>query len=402
MESINLNDFDYELPDERIAKQPNQNRDQSKLLVFKDGQIIASQFTKIVDFLPQNSHLVFNNTKVIPARFYFNNSNEALIEILLLQPILSNYQESFSETSSTEWSCIIGNKKKWKSNEILSKTLVIGSTQVLINATYKDYDQNIILFTWDTPKFTFSEIINSLGEIPLPPYLNRKANSNDAESYQTVYSTHKGAIAAPTAGLHFTEKVFENLLQHNFTTQFITLHVGAGTFMPVKVANVVEHKMHKEQIIFQLTDITQLIANSDKTIAVGTTSMRALESLYWFGVKLKLFDLDIISNNSFFIEKLMPYQSYPEFTINDSLSRILIYMTQNNLETITGETEILIMPSYKFQICKGIITNFHQPKSTLLLLISALIGTKWKQLYDYALKNDFQFLSYGDSSLILP
>lgn len=401
---ILLDQFDYELPDDKIAKFPLPNRDQSKLLVYKNNKIEVSKFENIANFLPEKSHLVFNNTKVIPARLFFQNKTGAAIEILLLQPFNNEYAKSFAESSRSTWECMIGNKKKWKPNEILTKSLVFENIEIDIKVICLDSEKNILKFEWKSNKneILFAELLEYLGEIPLPPYLNRKPTISDSNTYQTVYSKINGAIAAPTAGLHFTQNTFDSLTKSNISTQFITLHVGAGTFLPVKEKNVVNHKMHREQIIFQKKEIETLIENIGTIIPVGTTSMRALESLYWYGVKIYQNNLLPNSKQDFFIEKLYPYENPENLQPIESLKIILNFMKMNKLEIIVGETEILILPSYRFKLCKGIITNFHQPQSTLLLLISALIGDNWKKIYEFALNNNFRFLSYGDSSLLFP
>jgi S-adenosylmethionine:tRNA ribosyltransferase-isomerase len=404
LNELNLEQFNYELPDDKISKFPLAQRDQSKLLVFRNSKIEVTTFENIAKFLPKDSHLVFNNTKVIPARLFFQNKTGANIEILLLQPFDNEYAKSFSETKSSTWECMIGNKKKWKPNEVLHKSVVFENIKIDINVESINSEKNILKFEWKSNEneLTFAELLQYLGEIPLPPYLNRKPTISDSDTYQTVYSKINGAIAAPTAGLHFTNNTFESLANSNISTQFITLHVGAGTFLPIKEKNVINHKMHREQIIFHKQEIETLIEKIEKIIPVGTTSMRALESLFWFGVKIQESNAVLNEKVDFFIEKLYPYICREITSPTDSLKTILNYMNMNQLEVIIGETEILIVPSYSFKLCKGIITNFHQPQSTLLLLISALVGEYWKSIYEFALNNNFRFLSYGDSSLLLP
>lgn len=400
--TININDFDYDLPIESIAKYPLSERDSSKLLVYKNSLISEAQFQNIIDFLPEKSHLVFNDTRVIPARLNFKNTNGANIELLLLKPFDNTLEIAFQERQFVTWQCMVGNKKKWKADETLAFELAVKDDIIKLRLTYQNFENNIISFCWDNSKYTFQNILNLLGEVPLPPYLNRKANEQDKSNYQTLYSKVEGAVAAPTAGLHFTSKVFDKLNQHNFTKQFITLHVGAGTFMPVKEQNVINHQMHNEYIIFTYEAINSILLNLENIISVGTTSMRALESLYWFGVKLYINEAKSHDETKFFIEKLYPYNNNLNISVLTSLQTILKYMINNKLTSISGETEILIFPGYQFKLCKGLITNFHQPKSTLLLLISALIGENWKKVYEFALKNNFRFLSYGDSSLLIP
>ncbi len=400
IEPININDYDYPLTDSHIAKFPVQNRDQSKLLVYNKGQILNAEFKNIADYLPEKSHLVFNNTKVIPARFIVKNKNGANIEILLLKPVGHTYEQIFNQSKSVTWQCIIGNKKRWKQSETLTLALNQSNVNFKIFISYSDFNENLVEFYWEANSIHFLDIINKIGEMPLPPYLNRKSEFSDLSTYQTIYSEKNGAIAAPTAGLHFTENTFKSLKSKEISHQFTTLHVGAGTFLPVKTQNAIEHKMHNEQIIFNKLSIENLLEKIEYIIPVGTTSLRALESLYWFGVKLS--DHFHSESKHFFIEKLYPYSNVNNISTKKSLENILNYMVKNNLEEIVGETEILIFPGYKFQICKGLVTNFHQPKSTLLLLVSALIGSDWHKLYQTALENNYKFLSYGDSSLLLP
>lgn len=291
---------------------------------------------------------------------------------------------------------MIGNKKRFKEKVTATVTPLSIGEGVVLTAELIDQEKNYVKFSWNNDKLTFAEIVNFFGQIPLPPYLKRETEQKDYETYQTVYSKKDGAVAAPTAGLHFTAQVFEALAQKGIKHDFVTLHVGAGTFQPIKVQNVVEHKMHCEQIVFDKSFIINLLQNNGFVIPVGTTSMRSLESLYWFGVKL------LMGEEEFFIEKLFPYNRAETFTAEESLEAILNFMTERNLSQIIGETEIFIFPGYQFQICKGIITNFHQPDSTLILLVAALVGENWRKIYDYALNNNFRFLSYGDSSLLIP
>jgi S-adenosylmethionine:tRNA ribosyltransferase-isomerase len=396
-----MEDYAYNLPDERIAKYPISPRDSSKLLVYKAGKISSSKFLNLVNHLPERTHLIFNNTKVIPARLYFQKKTGAKIEIFLLEPIspsniISQVMESKDKVA---WKCMVGNKKKWK-DEVLELKILFQNTEFSLNASFDNRDENIINFTWQ-PEVSFAEIVKAIGEIPLPPYLSRKTEKEDSVNYQTVYSKFDGAVAAPTAGLHFTEKVFEQLRNANIQSSFITLHVGAGTFQPVKVENAMEHHMHSEQMVFSKVFIESLLISNESIIPVGTTSMRSLESLFWYGIKIMESKNLIVP---FKIETFDPYikRSLPVVTKKKSILAILEYMTLNRLDMLTGDTEIFIFPGYKLRMCDGIITNFHQPKSTLLLLISALTGDKWKEIYSYAMKKNFRFLSYGDSSLLLP
>ncbi len=403
MIELDLEKYNYELPDKRIARFPVEPRDSSKLLIYKDLQLSEDVFNKVNYHLPENTFLVFNNTKVIPARLFFQKANGVIIEVFLLSPVEpSSIVSQVMETTETcTWACMIGNKKRFKEKVVGTYNIDVGTyhirpENIKLTAELVDYEKNYVKFSWNNSDLTFAEIIRFIGQIPLPPYLKRETEQKDYDTYQTVYSKNDGAVAAPTAGLHFTEQVFADLAQKGIKQDFVTLHVGAGTFQPVKVQNVVEHKMHCEQIVFDKSFIINLLENVLFVIPVGTTSMRSLESLYWFGVKL------LLGKQTFFIEKLSPYNQTESFTAEQSLKAIIDYMTENNLSQLVGETEIFIFPSYEFKICKGIITNFHQPDSTLILLVAALVGENWKKIYDYALENNFRFLSYGDSSLLIP
>ncbi len=396
MIKLDLEKYNYELPDERIARFPVEPRDSSKLLIYKDLQISEDVFNKVNNHLPDNTFLVFNNTKVIPARLFFQKINGVVIEVFLLNPVepSSVISQVMETTDTCTWACMIGNKKRFK--EKVVGTYHIRPENVELTAELVDSEKNYVKFSWNNSDLTFAEIVRFFGQIPLPPYLKRETEQKDYDTYQTVYSKNDGAVAAPTAGLHFTKQVFADLAQKGVKHDFVTLHVGAGTFQPIKVQNVVEHKMHCEQIVFDKSFIINLLENVLFVIPIGTTSMRSLESLYWFGVKL------LSGEQTFFIEKLSPYNQTESFTAEQSLKAIIDYMNENNLSQLVGETEIFIFPSYEFKICKGIITNFHQPDSTLILLVAALVGENWKKIYDYALENNFRFLSYGDSSLLIP
>ena len=414
MLEINLEKFNYQLPDERIARFPVEPRDSSKLLIYKDLQISETVFSNLENHLPESSFLVFNNTKVIPARLFFEKINGVIIEVFLLNPVEPStvVSQAMETTETCTWACMIGNKKRFK-EKVTSFVAPLASDKLLgvqLTAELVDSEKNHVRFSWNNPALTFAEIVRYFGQIPLPPYLKRATELKDCETYQTVYSRNDGAVAAPTAGLHFTEQVFSDLSERNIKHDFVTLHVGAGTFQPIKVQNVVEHKMHCEQMVFDKMFIVKLLQNASFVIPVGTTSMRSLESLYWFGVKLLLSNKNPLYRRgqgesvgeTFFIEKLFPYNHTESVSAEDSLRAILDFMTKNNLSQLVGETEIFIFPGYQFKICKGIITNFHQPDSTLILLIAALVGENWQKIYDYALQNNFRFLSYGDSSLLIP
>jgi S-adenosylmethionine:tRNA ribosyltransferase-isomerase len=404
---IKLSDYTYNLPDERIAKFPLFKRDESKLLVYQQGKITHSVFKNITDYLPKNSLLVFNNTKVIPARIHFQKPTGAIIQLFLLHSIAPTSVINLAMEVSGEcvWECMIGNRKRWKKGDILSQIIQVENQDIEVKAEIDDEEKNYVKLSWEpltpnpqplTPKFV--DLIQILGKIPLPPYLNREAEESDYETYQTVYSEKKGAVAAPTAGLHFTEEVLQNLEKQGFKQDFVTLHVGAGTFQPIKVENIVEHKMHNEQIVFTRKNIENLSANLGNIIAVGTTSMRTLESIYWIGVQL----INTPKLEHYLIEKLFPYQNTNPPKPEESLNAILKKMDDLGIDEITAETEIFIFPGYQFKICKGIITNYHQPESTLILLIAALIGEDWRKVYHEAMTNGYRFLSYGDSSLLLP
>ncbi len=392
--TFNIEDYNYQLPEESIARHPLKEREKSKLLLWKKGNISHHIFEQSPSHLLSNSLLVFNDTKVIAARLLFKKSTGAKIEIFLLHPEQPSrdISESMALTKSCVWLCMIGNKKKWKEGE-----LILHVSSNILKASFHHREQNLIRFEW-TGDITFSEIINKVGETPLPPYLKRKPIAEDSKRYQTVYSKNNGAVAAPTAGLHFTKGILKTIEAKQIGLEYLTLHVSAGTFKPVEATDFRNHEMHCEQIILIKESIKNLLLNSNNIIAVGTTSLRILESLFWFGVLLK--------NNpaaDFFISKKLPYENELQHDISfgKSLDYVIKYMDLNNLSELHGETEIFIYPGYKIRSAHGLFTNFHLPKSTLLLLISAFTGEKWKEIYDEALANDYRFLSYGDSSLLL-
>jgi S-adenosylmethionine:tRNA ribosyltransferase-isomerase len=396
--NIKISDFSYHLPEERIAKYPLAERDSSKLLVWDNGRISSDTFKNISGYLPPDSMLVFNNTRVIHARLFFNKQTGSRIEIFCLEPIQpSDYQLSFQQTEKVVWKCMLGNAKKWKDG-ILSRVIKLKETEVVLKAAKLFQENNTfhIGFSWDKP-FTFAEIIEAAGVLPIPPYLNRDSEPGDELSYQTVYARHDGSVAAPTAGLHFTDKVLEILANNHITLREITLHVGAGTFQPVKSDTISGHNMHHEKVIIHKTLIQELLANRRKTIAVGTTSVRSLESIYWLGLKLKPQSLsaDLV------VEQWEPYESEATLTLEESLQKILNYLDSHHLQQLYFSTQLIILPGYDFKLLQGMITNFHQPQSTLLLLISAFLGENWSEVYEYALGNEFRFLSYGDSNLYL-
>jgi S-adenosylmethionine:tRNA ribosyltransferase-isomerase len=407
---INLDDFSYELPEEKIAQFPLEKRDESKLLVYVKGEIAHSQFFKLHYFLHPNTLLIFNDTKVIPARLFFQRKSGAWIEVFLIEPTIPHWvPDSMQNTKEVQWKCLVGNKRRWKTQEILERTITFEGKEITLQVELIERDKQIVRFFWNDDNYNFAQILKTFGELPLPPYLNREVQSSDYQQYQTVYSDDKkeGAVAAPTAGLHFTEDVFNNLERKGIQKDFITLHVSGGTFQPIKVKRVQDHNMHAEQIIFSKQNIENLTKNFAHIVAVGTTSMRSLESLYWYGVKIFVNGKKESGKNSqvpFFIEKLYPYQVKEEdnISLQHSLKTILKYMKQYQLKELVGETEIFIMPQYQFKVCKGLITNFHMPNTTLILLVAAFIGEDWKEVYKEALENNYRFLSYGDSSLLIP
>ena len=399
---IAIEEYDYALPNERIAKYPLEKRDESKLLVYKAGKFDESVFKNITDYLDKDSLLVFNNTKVIHARLFFRKETGSLIEVFCLEPYKMPISTAFEQRQKSTWICFVGNNKKWKQGA-LSNTVAINNEDVTLTINRKESYSNawIIDFEWDNDSYTFAHIIEHFGVIPLPPYLNREAVDSDKERYQTVYAKHEGSVAAPTAGLHFTENVFNSLKANGISTEFVTLHVGAGTFKPVDSETIGEHEMHVEKIEISKQNIETLLKHADKPIIpVGTTSVRTLESVYWFGVKLA-FDAAVAEMH---ISQWEPYElsEKGEISLKDALNNVLNFMNKNGIETLFGDTQLMIAPGYKYHVVSGIITNFHQPKSTLLLLVSALIGDKWKEGYNYALQHDFRFLSYGDSCLFIP
>jgi S-adenosylmethionine:tRNA ribosyltransferase-isomerase len=399
--NINISDYEYDLPSERIAQYPVKKRDKSKLLVFNEGEILKDIFSKIDEYLPHNSLLVFNNSRVIRARILFSKPTGASIEIFCLEPLSpSEYEYAFSSGGPVEWKCIIGNLKKWK-NGILSTSFINKDHKYILTAEkiQMEADAWRIRFSWNCFDLNFGEVIEAIGHIPLPPYITREDEIEDINRYQTVYSSIKGSVAAPTAGLHFTETVLNNLNKKGINSVELTLHIGAGTFKPVKSKNIYDHEMHCEHFLITENTIKSLINNLDRIIAVGTTSVRTLESLYWIGVKI--LKNPSASNPELSLGQWEAYEMDSAVTVINSMGAILIYLKKRDLSCLHASTNILIKPGYKFKMINGLITNFHQPRSTLLLLISAWTGGNWKDIYEYALKNEFRFLSYGDSSLLL-
>ncbi len=400
--NLKIEAFAYDLPDERIAKFPLLVRDESKLLLYKKGAISETVFHNISDYISENELVVFNDTKVIQARLHFRKETGALIEVFCLEPFAPNdYVLSFQQTATCSWLCLVGNLKKWKSGT-LTNTLIVNGQNVTLSAERKAQHGTSfeVEFSWDNPQVSFSDILEVFGELPIPPYLNRQTEERDKETYQTVYSKVKGSVAAPTAGLHFTERVMKDLQQKNVDLQYVTLHVGAGTFRPVKSEQMAQHEMHTEYISVPRQTIEALLQHDCAVVAVGTTSVRTIESLYYIGAKL-LANADA-DEAQLHVNQWEPYENAPQCTSTEALQAILAYMQTHDLQMLNTSTQIIIAPSYEFHFVKKIITNFHQPQSTLLLLVSAFVGDDWQQIYDYALAHDFRFLSYGDSSLLMP
>lgn len=401
-QQIRIEDYDYPLPDERIAKFPLAKRDESKLLLYKDGQISESVFKHIADYLPKGSLLVYNNTRVIQARLLFQKATGARIEVFCLEPAEPHdYALIFQQTERCSWICLVGNLKKWKEG-FLTKKVTVQGEEVTLSAEKKEShgDSHRIEFTWDNPKYTFADLLDAAGVLPIPPYLHRETEKSDLVTYQTVYSKIKGSVAAPTAGLHFTPEVLADVDAHGIGREEVTLHVGAGTFKPVKSETIEGHEMHTEFISVRRSSIERIQKNLGKIIAVGTTSVRTLESLYYIGVKLA--SLPDATSEELVVNQWMPYEeANNQIPVADALQLILDYLDRHQADKLVTATQIIIAPGYEFKVVRGIITNFHQPKSTLLLLISAFVKGNWRTIYDYALSHDFRFLSYGDSSLLL-
>ena len=399
---IKISEFNYPLPDERIAKFPLSERDQSKLLVYRRGEVSEDRFTSLPNYLEAGEMMVFNNTKVIQARLHFRKETGALIEVFCLEPIAPNdYVLSFQQTHQCAWLCMIGNLKKWKEGT-LKRTIQVKGKNVTLCATRGECrgTSHWVDFSWDDDSLTFADVLEAVGELPIPPYLNRETQESDKRTYQTVYSKIKGSVAAPTAGLHFTEKVLKALDDKGIDREELTLHVGAGTFKPVKSEEIEGHEMHTEYISVNKRTIQKLIAHGGQTIAVGTTSVRTLESLYYIGILLS--QNPEANQEELHIKQWMPYENTLMLSAVESLQHILDYMDRHSLDALHTSTQIIIAPGYEYKIVKKIVTNFHQPQSTLLLLVSAFVKGDWRKIYDYALAHDFRFLSYGDSSLLIP
>lgn len=419
---IKISDYNYDLPDERIAKFPIAQRDHSKLLVYKHGEVSDDVFHHLPTYLPQGALMIFNNTKVIQARLHFRKETGALIEVFLMEPAEpTDYELMFQTTGHCSWLCMIGNLKKWKEGS-LKRDFEIKGNKLTLSATMRRGDalgseaQAMVAkgggtnywvdFDWDNDKVSFAEILEAVGELPIPPYLNRKTEESDKTTYQTVYSKVKGSVAAPTAGLHFTDAVLKDLDAHGIDREEVTLHVGAGTFKPVKSLEIEGHQMHTEYIVVHRRSLEKLIKHECRVIAVGTTSVRTIESLYYMGVHL--LKHPEANEEDLHVKQWDPYELSEDGNLVDGITpmqaiqAIIDYLDRNGLEALHSSTQIIIAPGYQYKIVKMLVTNFHQPQSTLLLLVSAFLKGDWKKVYDYALSHDFRFLSYGDSSLLIP
>lgn len=403
---LHIEDFNYDLPNEKIAKYPLEQRDQSKLLIYGGPEIRESIYANIAEELPQGSLLVFNDTKVVEARLLFQKPTGGLIELFCLEPAdhYADITTAMLQKGSVQWKCLVGGAKKWKEGAL---HFTKEGLKIIANKVEILPDCFLIEFSWDPAGISFAEVLHLAGDIPLPPYLNRETEEADKERYQTIYAKHDGSVAAPTAGLHFTQHVFSQLEKKQIYKGYVTLHVGAGTFKPVKAAQMKDHEMHAEFIDVQQSTIEQLLAHVSKgIIAVGTTSLRTLESLYWIGVKT--IHNPSLAATDLQVSQWEPYQHAEEncankgnaFTAEESLTALLQWMKNNNADRIITKTQIIIAPGYTFRIISALVTNFHQPQSTLLLLISAIVGEEWRRIYEYALTHDYRFLSYGDGSLL--
>ena len=400
---IHISDYNYPLPDDRIAKFPIDRRDHSKLLIYNRGEVSEDKFYNLHDYLPKGSLMVFNNTRVIQARIHFRKETGALIEVFLLEPAApSDYEQMFQTTSRCEWLCLVGNLKKWKGGSLLRVFDINGKHVVLTATRIKEAGTSQrVGFSWDNAAVSFAEILDAVGELPIPPYLNRDTQESDKTTYQTVYSKIKGSVAAPTAGLHFTNDVLKSLDDAGIDREEVTLHVGAGTFKPVKSKEIEGHEMHTEYICVHKGTLEKLLQHDCCAIAVGTTSVRTLESLYYMGVKLQ--KNPNLTEDELHVNQWQPYDDNDsDITPKEAIANILNYLNTNELETLHSSTQIIIAPGYEYKIVKMLVTNFHQPQSTLLLLVSAFVHGDWRKIYDYALAHDFRFLSYGDSSLLIP
>ena len=398
---IHISDYTYDLPDERIAKFPMAERDHSKLLLYRQGEVGEDVFYNLPQYLPEGALMVMNNTRVIQARLHFRKDTGALIEIFLLEPALPrDYEQMFQQTSRCQWLCLVGNQKKWKEGS-LRREISIKSKEINVTATRKGEvgTSQLIELEW-TGNASFAEVIDVMGELPIPPYLNRETQESDKTTYQTVYSKIKGSVAAPTAGLHFTDRVLSDIDARGIERDEVTLHVGAGTFRPVKSETIGDHPMHTEYIAVHRHTIERLLAHNGEAIAVGTTSVRTLESLYYMGLKLE--SNPDLSAEDLHVHQWEPYEQPASISPLKALQNLLAWYDRNDETVLHSSTQIIIAPGYDYKIVKMLITNFHQPQSTLLLLVSAFVHGDWHKIYDYALAHDFRFLSYGDSSLLIP
>lgn len=400
MPNLPIQAYDYPLPEDKIALFPTKNRDESKLLVYQNSQIQHHSFLDFPALLPPNSLLVFNNTKVIPARIPLQKASGTAIELFLLKPVeeAEATQVAMQAEGEVVWNCLIGNKKRWKQGEMIEKKISLGGKELVLQIHWHHRDQNQVRIRWED-SISFATILDAIGKIPLPPYMSREVEEGDKDRYQTLFSKELGAVAAPTASLHFSEKIMEDLDRRGVYKTFLTLHVGAGTFMPVKEEHVENHPMHREQMIFSSDQIQNLLNHQGPFIPVGTTALRALESLYWAGVFL--LENGNIPEGGFILPKEFAYKSRQlTYSREEALKTVIDFMKKMGLEQWMMETELLIMPGYSLQFCDALVTNFHQPKSTLLVLVSALIGDAWKDVYREALENNYRFLSYGDASIL--
>lgn len=398
-QNILIKDYGYNLPQERIAEFPLNRRDQSKLLIYENGQISEDYFYNLHHHIAKESTLILNNTRVIEARILFHKPTGGVIEIFCLEPFQKSIEQSLASVGNVQWQCLIGGASKWKHGQVLQKEILIDEEPVRLTAHYisKQADSFIIEFSWIT-QHAFAEVLHAAGAIPLPPYIRRNVTEEDKERYQTIFSRQEGSVAAPTAALHFTENVFQNLSEKNIDAEYVTLHVGAGTFKPVKTETVAEHEMHKEPFHISI-DVLKKILSSKKIVAVGTTSLRTIETIYWLGVKL----VNGLIEDEWNLQQWEPYdleKNYPAISVKESLQALIDWLSANKQSEVHCETSLIIVPGYKFRIPDGLITNFHQPQSTLLLLVSAFIGEDWRKVYQHALDNNYRFLSYGDSSLL--
>ena len=401
IQEIAIAEYDYPLPDERIAKYPLAERDTSKLLIYNKGVVCEERFSNLPQFVPQNSLMVFNNTKVIQARLRFRKETGALIEVFCLEPEQPcDYQQIFLETKECVWQCLVGNSNRWKGG-VLSQCVTVAGKEVTLSVERVGGPAavNHVRFTWDGG-CSFAELLEAAGELPIPPYLNRATEESDTRTYQTVYSKVKGSVAAPTAGLHFTPAVLEALTVAGVEREEVTLHVGAGTFKPVKSELIADHEMHEEYIEVRKALLEKLIAAGGSAVAVGTTSVRTLESLYFLGELVA--ENPAITQDELHVGQWTPYNREHSLSTVEALEALVAWLERNALDRVHSHTQIMIAPGYTFRIVKAIVTNFHQPKSTLLLLVSAFVKGEWRKIYDYALANGFRFLSYGDSSLLIP